>query len=527
MSDVKLNVDGREISLSAEITSIGRTTDNFISFPDDPNVSRFHAEIENRDGEYCLIDLGSSNGTTVNDERVKGEKYLSSGDVIVLGGTSRIEFGSASAEPAEEEAAKAPSSPSAAVAASTPAASEDAPSGSSGSKTVLIVAGVVVCIAVLFVVIAAAIFMFTGNSHGGSGGGSSGGSGGIFSSIFGSSCDAKATITKPENGDMLFEATEIAVDVDNGECVAKAVFTIDGTAFTSAESPFNATIDPSDFPALADGVDHSLAIVLLDEDGQPVGQDASVMLAFETRAVAKPKDEIEVTQTNTQQTVPTTGGSKQVSLIEVQEMSKRLVQQFAGKREYNVSNKQFLTEVQKRTADYVQEGYFERALKYRDAINVAFVREQNIDAPLGFLLAMSRSKFDPAKQGSDEGLWRMNTQFITDNAYNGPCGNEPVSHPSQNCAAKSAALYLKSILFGVFDGDPIYSAAVFGKSPQDAGVWKATLPANRVDIWNVIKTPQEREQLIRFFAAGIVAENPDKFGLKKDRRLSELYKTAM
>jgi transposase len=86
---------------------------------------------------------------------------------------------------------------------------------------------------------------------------------------------------------------------------------------------------------------------------------------------------------------------------------------------------------------------------------------------------------------------------------------------------------MKAIVFGVFDGDVIYSAAAFGKSPQDAGAWKATLPANRSDIWNSIKTPAEREQIVRFFAAGIVAENPQKFGLTKDRPLSELYRVTM
>jgi transposase len=86
---------------------------------------------------------------------------------------------------------------------------------------------------------------------------------------------------------------------------------------------------------------------------------------------------------------------------------------------------------------------------------------------------------------------------------------------------------MKSIVFGVFDGDVLYSAAAFGKAPADAGVWKASLPQNRSDIWNSIKTPQEREQIVRFFAAGIVAENPQKFGLAKDRPLSELYRVTM
>jgi len=543
MADVKLKVDGREVSLSADITTIGRTPDNDLSFPNDANVSRNHAEIEFRDGEYCLIDLGSSNGTTVNGSRVYSEQYLASGDVILLGGTSRFEF--VSGPVAEKKEVK----PEGEVSAGDgPSGSADAPNlgtpsipsvtapdaqgaaAAGGSNLMLIVAGIVACVAILFVGIAAAVFFLSGSSSGGSGSGSSstGGSKPWFGGIFGSStCEAKAAITKPETGDTIAASTEIELDVQEGDCVAKAVFSVDGIEFASAEAPFSASIDPKEFPEFSDGVDHSLGVELVDEEGNPIGEQATVLLAFETRVVTKPKNDKPSGQPNTQPTgpvVPTTG---KATLLEVQEMSKRLVQQFAGKREYNVSNKEFLTEVQKRTVEYAQEGYFDRAARYRDVINVAFVHEQNIDAPLGFLIAMSRSKFDPAKVGAEEGIFRMNTEFVTANAYNGQCGTETIADPLQNCASKAAALYMKSILFGVFDGDPIYGAAVFGKSPQDAGVWKATLPQNRVDLWNSIKTPQEREQLVRFFAAGIVGENPQKFGLKKDRPLSELYRLAM
>jgi len=54
-----------------------------------------------------------------------------------------------------------------------------------------------------------------------------------------------------------------------------------------------------------------------------------------------------------------------------------------------------------------------------------------------------------------------------------------------------------------------------------------SLPADRSDFWKVIKDAKEREQVVRFFAAGAVAENPQKFGLKKDRPISELYRTLM
>lgn len=510
MPKVKLKFRDCEIDLAPGVTTLGRTDDNLVSFPEDSNVSRCHAEIEGRGKEYCLIDLNSSNGTTLNGQKLSGEAYLNDGDVILLGGTSEIKFQTVKAEsesPAEEMPANSPGigMPPLSSAASQAASLSTPASVSGGSNTMLMVAGGACLLAVVFVVVAGAVYYASG-----------------------SSCSATAKITKPEPGDTITAATEIEVDATDTECVAKAIFTVDGVEFASTnEAPFTATIDPKEFPDLSDGVDHNLAITLIDEDGNTLPSGPPVMLAFETREIKKPEEKPEIVQGDKQET-PVGPKGKEVSLIQVQEMSKGLVKQLSGTGNfaYNVSNKQFLQEVQKKSAEYAQEGYFERASKYRDAINIAYVREQNLSAPLGYMLAMSRSKFNPDKQGG-EGLWKMSPEFVRANSYNGPCGTETLSDPSQNCAAKASALYMKAIVFGVFDGDVIYSAAAFGKSPQDAGVWKASLPAKREDVWNSIETAPEREQLVRFFAAGIVAENPGKFGLKKDRPISELYRLAM
>ena len=186
-----------------------------------------------------------------------------------------------------------------------------------------------------------------------------------------------------------------------------------------------------------------------------------------------------------------------------------------------------MQEVQKKTAEFTADGYYARAAAYKDVITVSFVQERNLDAPLGFILAMSRSQFKPQKVGADEGLWQMNPTFAADIGSTGLCGAETLSDASQTCAAKVVSLYLKSLVLEVFEGDVIYSVAAFGKSPQEANIWKATLPADRADFWNIIKDPKQREQVARFFAAGIVAENPQKFGLKKDRPISELYKNLV
>lgn len=505
MPEARLKFSGGEFTPKDGVTTLGRTTDNDVAFPEDSNVSRFHAEIEARGQEFCLIDLNSSNGTTVNGVKVSGETYLKPGDRIMLGGSSEVVFEDVRDDPEETENPTGTDSPAnlppvGAAVQQIPSLATASPA--SGSRTMLMMAGGAVLIAVVVVGVTGAIYYRSTTS----------------------ACDAKAKIVKPEPGETIYSPTEIEVETENSGCVAKAIFTLDGEEFATAEdAPYTATLDPKDHPDLADGFDHSLGIVLIDENGNRIPQSGDVMLAMETRKVEKPEDKPLDPEPDPQKPGPTGPKGKAVSIIEVQEMTNRLVKQFSGNHRYNVSNKQFLQEVQKKAAEYAQEGYYDRAGRYRDQINVAFVREQNLDASLGYILAMSRSKFDPQKQGAEEGLWRMSPEFVKANAYDGLCGGQTISEPSQNCAAKAAALYMKAIVFGVFDGDVVYSAVAFGKSTADATVWKASLPANRVDVWNTIKTAPEREQLIRFFAAGIVAYNPQKFGLKRDKAISTLY----
>jgi hypothetical protein len=526
MLDAKLIFDGREKLVESDVTTIGRVSDNDVAFPEDSNVSRYHAEIERRGGDHWLIDLRSSNGTTVNGTPVDGEIRLTPGDLIVLGGSSKVEFVSAEeASPdnageeiaglsearseigslgneAESEVAEAARDALTGVSGQAAHGAAPAVAAGSGSNSTVLIAGAVAGLAIVCAVAAGAFYLTRG-----------------------SACAARAAIVKPEPGETIISPVDIQVETQNAGCAQRAIFTIDGQEVASADAPsFSATLDPKDVPELADGADHVLQIVLIDETGQRIAQAGSVMVAFETRALTKASPTPD-TASNKQAVKKT--GAGQLSLFQINDMAQKLVKQFSGNFAYNVSNKQFLDEVQKRTADYAQDGYWQRASAYRDTINVAFVREQNIDAPLGFVLAMSRSKFIAAKQGDAEGLWQMTGTFVADNKYNGQCGTETLSDKAQVCAAKSAALYMKALIYGVFDGDVIYSAAAFGKSPQDAAAWKSTLPKNRLDVGNSIKTPAEREQLIRFFAAGIVAENPQAFGLANDRPLSELYRVTM
>ena len=63
--------------------TLGRADDCALVFADD-TVSRHHARLELRDGRWFLLDLESSNGTTVNGRRVH-EAEVRAGDRIELG----------------------------------------------------------------------------------------------------------------------------------------------------------------------------------------------------------------------------------------------------------------------------------------------------------------------------------------------------------------------------------------------------------------------------------------------------------
>jgi hypothetical protein len=79
-----LAVGERRVPLTASPVSLGRSLDNDVVV-EHPRVSRRHAQLRQREGRWWLIDLGSANGTAVNDQPVS-EAALLPGDVISLAG---------------------------------------------------------------------------------------------------------------------------------------------------------------------------------------------------------------------------------------------------------------------------------------------------------------------------------------------------------------------------------------------------------------------------------------------------------
>jgi pSer/pThr/pTyr-binding forkhead associated (FHA) protein len=127
--DRRLRLIERGIS-SAETREIGVTTPEFLigRGPDcdlrlrSSDVSRHHCIIHQRAGETAVLDLGSSNGTYLNGQRVRSQSSLSTGDelrvgtstfVVDLGDRGSIDLGLSDVDPlaATQRGLKAPEGP--------------------------------------------------------------------------------------------------------------------------------------------------------------------------------------------------------------------------------------------------------------------------------------------------------------------------------------------------------------------------------------------------------------------------------
>src|SRR5207237_10853656 len=69
------------VPLWSVLLTLGRADSNNLPIKDDA-VSRVHASVERIAGQYVLRDLGSSNGTLVNGERIIADRTLHPDDEI-------------------------------------------------------------------------------------------------------------------------------------------------------------------------------------------------------------------------------------------------------------------------------------------------------------------------------------------------------------------------------------------------------------------------------------------------------------
>src|SRR2546427_12687195 len=103
--------DGREYAIAGTSLVFGRDASCDVVVPG-KDVSRRHAEIVQTPKGYLLVD-SSTNGTSVNDARVEGQRLLARADVITIGEEKFRFYADGAAPPAPGQVGPAASAPSA------------------------------------------------------------------------------------------------------------------------------------------------------------------------------------------------------------------------------------------------------------------------------------------------------------------------------------------------------------------------------------------------------------------------------
>jgi pSer/pThr/pTyr-binding forkhead associated (FHA) protein len=83
------DLKGRRLPIKVPVANIGRGDYNDVVIAD-PSVSTMHAKLQRREAIWILTDLGSTNGTFVEGERLTGEVPLSPGTTLRFGDVSAL-----------------------------------------------------------------------------------------------------------------------------------------------------------------------------------------------------------------------------------------------------------------------------------------------------------------------------------------------------------------------------------------------------------------------------------------------------
>jgi pSer/pThr/pTyr-binding forkhead associated (FHA) protein len=126
----------KEIPLDAEAVTVGRKPDNTVVI-DNPAISGHHCRISLQGGVYVIEDLDSTNGTFVNEKRIK-KSGLHDNDVVGIAKHALVFLEDKKPEPAADKTMMiTPEKQAELVAQSTAAAKSDAPPAKLGLLKIL------------------------------------------------------------------------------------------------------------------------------------------------------------------------------------------------------------------------------------------------------------------------------------------------------------------------------------------------------------------------------------------------------
>ncbi|HEX7315397.1 MAG TPA: FHA domain-containing protein [Pyrinomonadaceae bacterium] len=482
----------RVAEFAGTVVSVGRRADNTVCL-EDSGVSKYHAVIERRGEHYFVTDLGSSNGTTVNDEPLTAQRPLRDGDRICLGGNSTLEFHLA-AKPGDAPA------PGGAGLPSAPGLTAGLTPPSVPNVNMPHVPGVNMPHAPNVRLPSAPHMPSVQTPH-------------VptvqaphVPSIQAPHVPSVQTPSIVHRVLNMPRALLAAVSATLLGGVILAALWGAGVGGGSSSKPAHAADDLTADP-----------LEQLDAAAEPTKDEGS------TAAPAASQEQPTAPTTTADAPPPPPPVSAAAANADATAaLARALAGQISQKSGYTFDPR-FVEQIKTYTNDYrATANYYERAGKYRDAIEREFSNTQGIQPLVPYLLAMSQTKFVERGGG---GVWNLSPTLLAQYA-----GSADTSDPT--ASTRAAAAYTRA-LFDTFEQeDFMYAVACYGMSVDDAGELSKALaekdPGRRLrgDFWKMksmgVVQGAQVERVARFFAAGIVFENPGQFGLK-GQPLSTLY----
>lgn len=490
----------RVAEVAGAVVSIGRRADNIVCL-EDSGVSKYHAVIEQRGEDFFITDLGSSNGTTVNDEPLISQRPLRDGDLICVGGNSTLEF-HLEAAPGGAGLPPAPSAgmPSAPGLNPPSVPGVNMPSVNMPSVNMSHAPHVPTPSAPHLPSVQAPHMPSVQAPH--------------MPSVQGPHVPSIQTPHVPsvQTPSFVYKVLNLprallaAVSATLlGGVVLAALWGAGVVGGGSSSKPAHPADDLTADP-----------LAQLDAAAEPAKGEGKSEAAPASQEQAAPPATADAVPPPPPATAAVAGADVTAAL------ARALAAQVSQKSGYTFDPR-FVEQIKSYTNDYrTAANYYERAGKYRDPIEREFSNTQGIHPLVPYLLAMSQTKF---VERGPSGVWNLPPALLAQYA-----GAADTSDPA--VATRAAAAYTRA-LFDTFEQeDFMYAVACYGMSVDDAGKLSTALaekdPDRRLrgDFWKMktagVLQGAQVERVARFFAAGIVFENPTQFGLK-GQPLSTLY----
>lgn len=470
------------------LVSIGRAKDNRLRLPDE-RIADYHATVEEHGGQFLVAKISNKADILLNGAPLTAKTPLQHGDVLTLAEAYILRL------QIEQPANAATTTPyqAAQTAPVTPATSETtaaainptisavtAPAGASAASAAhaslpVWVAPVVIILTLLLVF----------------------GGGWLAYQYVGESNDCRELqISNPLGGTVFSEMVAIQVRGDKAGCSGQVRFHVNDQEFSSASGKFfEAALDPVQL-GLAPG-EH---VVTIDSPNKLKSTPRPVRLIY--RPPGAPSD------------APPPGVAN-LSLEDIKSMASNLARGIAANGALiQFEDPQFLEQIRAMSAVYQQR--YTEAVYAQAKMQAASIRKASdglYNPALGMVLAFSRSAFDTGASASGcgvapdgTGLYRLPRSVMTQKAT------------LKLTEADVALSHLKELLSSIgTDSDILYAIACFGENNARVGKLGADIPdpQARHNFWvNAgALSPEEQQRVICFLAAGIVAENPQKFNL--------------